>query len=283
MRAPDIIYTPESQLRNPRALLRGMRQDSKAAGGLAWRLFIRDLKASYRRSILGVLWAFIPPIITAIVFVMLNRSKIIDAGDTGGVPYPVFVMWGTILWGFFIKGLRAPMKSLGRARTMFAKINFPAESLMLSQLAHIAYNGAIKLSILVGVIIVFKVPITWGLLLSPLAILSLVMLGMVIGMFLAPLAALYTDISAALTGIVGLWFFITPIAYQIPSEGAISTLAKYNPVTPLLVSVRDLATTGSLTNAGPFFLISVCALLGVLVMWVIYRVSLPILVERTSS
>ncbi len=283
MRAPDTIYTPESQLRNPLSVLRGMRRDIRAATGLAWRMFIHDLKASYRRSILGVLWAFIPPIITAIVFVMLNKSKIIDAGDTGDVPYPVFVMWGTILWGFFVQGLRAPMKAMERARTIFSKVNFPAESLILAQAAHIAYMGAVKLSILVGVVIIFKVQITWGLLLSPLAILPLVMLGMVIGLFLAPLAALYTDVSAALTGVMGLWFFITPVAYQIPAQGAIATLAKYNPVAPLLMGIRDLATTGRLTNVAPFVTIAAIAFVGLLAMWVIYRVSLPILVERTSA
>lgn len=55
---PVIVYTPESRLRHPVILLREMRRDLLASRGLAWQLLVRDIKAQYRQSLLGVFWAF---------------------------------------------------------------------------------------------------------------------------------------------------------------------------------------------------------------------------------
>ena len=68
---PVVVYTPESQLRRPGVLLRSMWRDLKASRELAWRLFVRDTSARYRQSLLGVLWAFVPPIVTGVVFIVL--------------------------------------------------------------------------------------------------------------------------------------------------------------------------------------------------------------------
>ena len=63
------IYTPESQIRVPRRLIRSMWNDLKDSKELSWRLFIRDLSAQYRQSLFGALWAFLPPIITSLIFI----------------------------------------------------------------------------------------------------------------------------------------------------------------------------------------------------------------------
>ncbi|HFE66844.1 MAG TPA: ABC transporter permease, partial [Chloroflexi bacterium] len=63
---PETIYTPESQMRSPGLLLRAMVSDIRASRELSWRLFVRDLSAQYRQSVFGVLWAFVPPIITSV-------------------------------------------------------------------------------------------------------------------------------------------------------------------------------------------------------------------------
>jgi len=64
---PLTIYTPESQLRHPRQLLRAMFHDLKASRELAWRLFGRNISSQYRQSMLGYFWAFLPPLFTTLV------------------------------------------------------------------------------------------------------------------------------------------------------------------------------------------------------------------------
>ena len=56
---------------------------------LAKQLTVRDIKAQYRQSYLGIIWAFITPFTTAIVWIFLNSTGTIRLTDTG-IPYPVY-------------------------------------------------------------------------------------------------------------------------------------------------------------------------------------------------
>ena len=166
---------------------------------------------------------------------------------------------------------------------MLARINFPREALILSGIGQVAFDFGIRLLILAGVFVIFRVPLTWGLLLAPFAILMLISLGIVIGVLLTPLGMLYSDVSAALPTITSLWFFVTPVVYPPPEQGILALLINLNPVSPLLVGARDLATRGTLSDVMPFAIVSGLTLLGLLVMWVLYRVSLPILIEKMGA
>jgi len=279
---PVIVYTPESQFRSPRRLVRSMWRDLLASRELAWRLMVRDISARYRQSVLGILWAFLPPIATAVVFIVLNRAAVINVGTTD-IPYPAFVMFGTVLWQLFTDSLNAPLKAVTANKSILAKINLPREAIILSAVGQVAFDFGIRLLILAGVYVIFRVPLTWGLLLAPFAILMLMLLGIMIGLLLTPLGVLYTDVAAALSIITSLWLFVTPVVYPPPEHGILSVLISLNPVSPLLVGARDLATRGTLPDAGPFAIVSGLTLLGLLVMWVLFRVSLPILIERMSA
>ena len=94
------IYTPESGLKKPGKLLGDMISDLGGSWELGWRLFRRNMKGAYRKSLLGLLWAFIPPIMTTMVWVFLNGQRIINIEDPG-IPYPAFVLTSTLLWSLF--------------------------------------------------------------------------------------------------------------------------------------------------------------------------------------
>ena len=89
----------------------------------------------------------------------------------------------------------------------------------------------------------------------------------------------------ALPTITSLWFFLTPVVYNPPSNWPYSLLGSVNPVSPLLVAARDLFTLGTIQNIAwwPFSLVVFGVLLGLLAMWVLYRVSLPIIIERIGA
>ncbi|MCJ7805008.1 ABC transporter permease [Patescibacteria group bacterium] len=278
----EVVYTPESQLRRPRQLFKSMWHDLLASRGLAWRLIVRDISAQYRQSIFGILWAFIPPIVTALVFVVLNNQKIINIGETN-IPYPAFVMFGTVLWQVFIDSLNAPLKAVTAGKAMLAKINFPKEALILSGIGQTLFNLCIKLLILIVVFIIYKIPLSWGVPLSLLAILNLVLLGITFGLLITPIGILYTDIIQGITVITGFWFFITPVVYPPPTNFPFSLLAILNPVSPILVGARDLATQNFLPNPIAFFIITGLMLFTLCVVWIVYRLAIPILVERMSA
>jgi lipopolysaccharide transport system permease protein len=281
---PEVVYTPGSALRHPRQLLRSMVHDLLASRELAWRLLIRNLSAQYRQSILGYLWAFLPPIATTLTFVFLNAQQIMDlsTGDSG-VPYPVYVMVGTLLWQGFVDALNSPIKLLTSSRSMLAKVNFPREALVLAGLGEVLFNFTIRLLLLLVVFLWFGIALLPTALLAPLGVLSLLALGLMIGILLAPMGMLYRDIERGIAVFVSLWFFLTPVVYEPPTMWPASLLATLNPVSPLLVTTREMLTTGSLTQLDGFLIVSGATLMLLLFGWLLYRVAMPHLIERMSA
>ena len=280
---PVIVYTPTSGgLRSPARMARQMWRDLKASRELAWRLMARDISARYRQSYLGVLWAFLSPITTALIFVVLNRQKVINIGVTD-VPYPVFVMFGTVLWQLFAESINAPLNAVNSNRSILTKINFPREALVLSGMGQILFDLGIKSLILIAVFVIFQVPLTWGVLLAPFAILMLMLLGIALGLLIAPIGTLYQDVSAAMSVIISIWFFVTPVIYPPPQRWPVSLLSTLNPVSPFLSGARDLATKGTLDDPILFVVVSVLTLLVLILAWILYRLSIPILIERMSA
>lgn len=275
-------YTPEGALHHPARLFREMFRDLLASRELAWRLFVRDISARYRQSILGYVWAFLPPLATTFTFVLLNRSGVFSTGETA-VPYAAYVMIGTLLWQVFADAINSPIKTVTSAKAMLTKINFPREAILLSGLYEVIFNFLIRLVLLVGTLAWFKIvpPAT-----APLAlagVLAILCLGFMIGVLLTPVGLLYTDIGQALTMMVSFWMLLTPVLYSPPSNGLLATLSKFNPVSPLIVTTRDWLTVGQATQFLPASCVFLVTLLLLFVGWVLYRLTMPILVERMGG
>ncbi|MEC4816627.1 MAG: ABC transporter permease [Scytonema sp. PMC 1069.18] len=276
------VYRPESRMRHPVELLKEMGRDLLASRELAWRLLVRDISAKYRQSLLGIVWAFIPPVVMAAGFTVAKGSGVINIGATE-LPYPAYVMFSMTLWQTFVEALNNPVQAVTSAKSMLARINFPREALILAKLGETFFNFGIKLILIFGLFVWFQIPVTWSVILAPVALIHLVLLGTFIGMLLAPLGALYQDFSMGLTLITGFWLFLTPVVYPIPSNGVFGSIVKLNPATPLLVTTRELATTGVISDPQGFWVSSLIAVLGLLLAWIFYRLAMPFVVERISS
>lgn len=276
------IYTPESKIKHPLMLFKFMWRDLLASKGLAWQLMIRDIKAQYRQSFLGIFWAFLPPIFMAIGFTLAGESNVINIGKTD-LPYPAYVMFSTSLWQTFVEALNAPVVAVTQAKPMLARVNFPREAIILSKLGEVGFNFAIKLILIIALFIYFKVQVSPSIILAPVALIHLIMFGTFIGILIAPLGILYQDITKGMTMITSLWLFLTPVVYPVPTQGTFSSLVKYNPITPLLVTIRELATTGILTQTFGFWLVSIITLIGLLATWIFFRLAMPYAIERVSS
>ncbi len=278
----ETIYTPESKLRHPRKLWQLMWRDLLASRGLAWQLMLRDIKAQYRQSFLGISWAFIPPITMALGLTWAGKSEVIAISATD-LPYPAYVMFSTSLWQTFVEALQGPVQAVTKAQPMLSRVNFPREALILAKLGEVLFNFCIKLILIVGLFIWFRIPVGWSVILAFVALIHLIILGTWFGVMLAPLSMLYQDVTKALTMVTGFWLFITPVIYPIPQTGNFSTLVRLNPVTPLLVTIRELATTGILTQVTGFWVVSAIALFGLFFTWIAFRLAMPFVIEKISS
>ncbi|HSE96321.1 MAG TPA: hypothetical protein VLD61_10530 [Methylomirabilota bacterium] len=83
--------------------------------------------------------------------------------------------------------------------------------------------------------------------------------------------------------LAGAWFFMTPVVYPLPAGGRFTTVIRLNPVTALLVTTRELATTGVVSDPVGFAVWSLVTLVGLGVAWLGFRLALPFVLERVGS
>ncbi|PSB04132.1 ABC transporter permease [Merismopedia glauca] len=277
----EVIYTPDSRIHHPLQLFQEMYRDLLAARELAWRLLFRNIKAQYQQSFLGIAWALIPPALTAGGFAFANHTGLLNIGQTE-IPYPAYVMLGTTLWQTFLEAFNGPQIAINTSRTLLSQVKFPHEAIILSQVGQILFNLTIKLLFVVILFLVFHVQVSWTVILVPFSLIGLVALGISLGLLLVPITNLIQDISRTLEIVMLGWFFITPVAYPVPTHGILSVLVGFNPVTPLLVTTRELMTTGVVSSPSAFFALSILSLFGLGIGWVVFRLAIPFLVERIS-
>jgi len=278
----ELVYTPESALRHPRGLLQAMWRDLKASRSLAWQLLVRDIRAQYRQSFLGIVWAFLPPVVLAFGLTLAGKAKVINIAATD-LPYPAYVMFSMMLWQTFVESLHGPIQAVTNAKQMLTRINFPREAIVLAKLGEVFFNFAVKLVFIIAIFLWYDMPVTWMALLAPLALLQLILLGTFFGLLLAPLGALYQDVIHGLTVFTGLWLFLTPVVYPVPTTGTFATIVRANPVTSLLATTRELATTGVVSDPYRFAVIATLAIVGLFVTWIAFRLAMPFAIERVSS
>lgn len=277
------IYSPQSVVKRPGLLFRHMLRDLAAARYLAWRILVRDLKARYRQTLLGSLWIVIPPIFVAIGLTFATRTKVIQIAATD-LPYPVFVILSMSLWLTFTEAVNAPLQAINESRSVLAKISFPREALLIARFADVTTSLLVRMLLVAAVFLWYRIAVTpLGLLAIP-ATFSLVLFGFAVGLLLAPFGTLYHDIIKGTPIVLNIMFFLTPVVYPTPQgDNIFAQLVNWNPVTPLLVTVRELATGVPLSAGTGYLVLSIVAVLGLFLAWVLYKVSLPFVIERLSS
>lgn len=277
-----IIYTPESSLHNPSRMVREMICDLFSSYELAWQLATRDIRAQYRQAALGLLWAFILPLVYAATWLFLNSAGIITIKTTT-VPYPIYVFTGTILWSIFMEAVNAPLQRTNAAKPMLAKIKFPREALILSGIYQTLFNASIKITVLLTVLFIAGILPGWHIVFFPFALLSLILTGTVLGLAMTPVGMLYTDVGKGLPLLMQFCMYLTPVVFPMPTNGWAVTFFHMNPLTPLILTARDLLTGYIPEYLGTFLFINGVMVLLLGMVWIIYRAAMPILIERMNA
>lgn len=277
----EVIYTPESRIHHPLQLWHEMYRDLRASGELAWRLLVRNINAQYRQSFLGIAWALLPPALTAAGCTFASNAGILNVGNTE-IAYPAYVMLGTTLWQTFIEAFNGPQVAINASRTLLAQVKFPHESIIIAQLGQIFFNLLVKLLFVVALFLILRVSVSWTVIFAPFTFISLIVLGTALGLLLVPITNLVKDISNSLEVIILVWFFITPVVYPVPTEGIMSVIVKLNPVTPLLLTAQEIITTGNISFFAEFCIVSLLAVVGLFLGWLVFRLAIPFLIERIS-
>lgn len=275
------VYQKENNLHIGR-LIKESLTDMFGSRFLARQLAVRDIKAQYRQSYLGIIWAFITPLTTAFVWVFLNSSGTVRLTDTG-VPYPVYAFSGTLLWSIVTEAITSPTNSTNAAKSILSKINFPKEALLVSGIYKLLFNSSIKILLLIGFVFFYGVGFHWTLLLFPLAILGAILLGTTVGLFLTPIGILYKDIGKMISFGLKFVMYVTPVVYAIPKDGIMKTIMEWNPLTPVILTARDLAVGMEPEYLTYYLIVLGCCIPLFFIALVFYRISIPVIVERLSA
>jgi lipopolysaccharide transport system permease protein len=272
------VYTPQSPLRHPVQLMRGLARDLFRYRQLVWMLFTRDLRAGHRQSLLGYLWLVLPPFSISAIWVILRSQKIIQIET--GIPYILFVLTGMMTWTSFVAFLTAPQAGLKAGRSVIMKLNVPAEAFIMSSLLRVSFESLIRFLTLIPVYLMVGYVPTANLLLLPVALVSCFSVACAIGLILTPGGELYDDIGKGINMITRVLMYSVPVIFPLGREGWLNDVLEANPLTPGFMFVRGMLTDGSMEWARSAMAIGGAALVVCVVSVLLFRVSRPHLVER---
>ena len=113
-------------------------------------LIKKTIKLKYRRSYLGILWTMIEPLLTMIVLTvvfgqLLGRDSTDPAFE--GVPFPIYVLTGRLLYSFFSSSTNTAMKSIRNNSSMIKKVYVPRYIYPLSSVIANYLNGALHIGL----------------------------------------------------------------------------------------------------------------------------------------
>jgi len=221
---------------------------------LTYQLFKRDFLSSYKQSFLGVLWAMILPLVSIGIFIVLNRSGILNIGDIGA-PYSIYALLGMAFWQFFSTGLVGCSNSLVNAGPMILKINVSKKSLVIAAAGKAIVPFIIQI-IMVGVLFVGygRAPSILGLLV-PVFIIPLILFTIGLGFFTSLLNGVMRDIGNIISILLTFMLFFTPVLYGKPKMGILVTLTKYNALYYLVSTPRDLVLNGAIPEWKGFLIV----------------------------
>ena len=275
--APLIVYGPRSSLLDANARGR-LKRELAAAVALGWRFALRDIVAPHRQSLLGWIWVILTPLLASLPFIFLNSQNIL-AFD-GSIPYPLYVVAGSAFWLLFVEAVNLPDQALTASGGLNSRVSFPREALLLSAALQTTVNFCLKLVVVTALMIAYG----FGLRTPPLALMfafaCVLVAGVGIGLILVPLTSLFRDAGKALTLALGLLFFVTPVIHA-PAQGTLlARLAAVNPVAPLIVTGREALLGQPLSALPECAVAGAAAVVLALCGWVVFRISLPFIIER---
>ena len=247
---------------------------------LIWQLFKRDFFASYKKSFIGIAWIFFLPIIGIISWVFLNMTGMLRPGDVG-IPYPAYVLVGSTMWGLFIGFFNSASATLSSGKDLVMQVNYPHEVLLFKETAQHLANFFIAFIINIVVLLAFNVVPTWKIIFFPLVGLPLFFLGASVGLIISMISIVSLDINKIVQMGMTFMMYLTPIIYsnKVNSE-LVQLIIKWNPLTHLVCSARDIIIYGNLYSPKGFIICSILSLVLFMISWRLFYISENKIIER---
>jgi lipopolysaccharide transport system permease protein len=171
----------------------------------------KDIKVRYKQTAIGAAWAILQPLLTMLIFTLFfgRLAKI----PSEGLPYPLFYYCALLPWLYFASSLQNATNVIVEQQRVITKVYFPRLVLPLSAVTSPLLDFAIGFSILVLMLIHYRVHPTWALLALPLFLALAMLTALGVGLFLSAMNALYRDVRYVVPFLIQFWMFLSPVAY----------------------------------------------------------------------
>ena len=158
------------------------------------QLVIKEIKLKYRRSYLGIVWTLIEPLLTMIVLTMVFSAFLGKDGEAGGMPFPVYILAGRLLYSFFSGATKGAMKSIRANAAMIKKVYVPKYMYPLASILSNFIIFAISLIVLFGVAAVMRVKPNLWMFAAIIPIIELLFICIGSGLLLSIMAVFFRDL-----------------------------------------------------------------------------------------
>jgi lipopolysaccharide transport system permease protein len=205
---------------------------------LLYFLIWRDVKVRYKQTALGAAWAIIQPLFTMVIFtIFFGRLAGVPSNN---VPYPLFAYAGLLPWTFFSNAVTNSGNSLISSANLITKVYFPRTLIPAAAVGSGLLDLAIAFTIIVPLMIYYRVSVNWHILMLPVVIFLTTLLALSVGLWLSALNVKFRDVRFALPFLIQLWLFVSPVIYPasfLPARAR--WLIWLNPMTGIIEGYRS--------------------------------------------
>lgn len=239
------------------------------------QLISRDFKVKYKRSVLGVLWSILQPIlmmtVMAVVFSQMFKFKV------DGINYLVYLMTGIVMFNYFSEATSNAMTSVVFNFGLINKVYIPKYIFPIAKCLFCGINFVLTLIPWFGIILLsyfglgeYTCHLNVWYILIPYIFVCFFFFALGIGMIISCVSVFLRDMFYIYSIILTIWNYLTPVFYSIeilPTK--LQTLFKFNPLYLYITGVRSIVLSGerpSLVQLGSMALVGfVTLLIGMLV------------------
>jgi ABC-2 type transport system permease protein len=202
----------------------------------------RDLRVRYAQSVLGYVWTILDPLLMSLIY-FLVFVYIFHRGDVGHQPYFLFLIVGLLSWQWFSGSLTDTSRALIQESKLVRSTNLPREiwvlRVVLSKGVEFVLSLPVLVVFLVGYLVQGKAHLNGWIVLFPVAMVVQFVALVGLGLLLAPVTALVTDMQRVIRIFMRMLFYATPVIYAghlVPHP--YDKITWLNPMTGILEMMR---------------------------------------------
>ncbi len=227
-------------------------------------LTISNIKTRYKRSVLGVGWTLLNPLlhmtVLTLAFSAVFKSSITD--------YPVYVLSGLIVWNFFSQITTQAMTAVISGGNLMRQIYIPPSVFCVATATAGLVNLGLSLIPLILIMVIMGHPFHVALVFVPLAVLALFLFSLGVALMLGTLAVFFTDLVELYGVLLRAGYFLTAVMYPItviPNKWR--WVIKINPVYSYICCFRDPIYAGTFPSWQTFAIAGVSGVLVLIAGW----------------